>query len=312
MNGLLLLSLSITLSPLTPEERAIAYLAREVPRWSKENKCYSCHNNGDAARALYVAKRQSFSVPTEALADTSHWLSKPTGWANNGGDTPNKDKTLARIQFTSALIDAIDAGQVKDKAALEQAAKLVAEEQRKDGSWQIGSGGTLGAPASHGDALATHFARRALQRASPMRYKDAIASADRWLRKTPVKSVLDAAAVLLGLEDAEDPAAVARRKECLAIIKKGEEKEGGWGPYATSTPEPFDTAVVLLALTSMTHKSEHKERIRRGRAYLLAAQQVDGSWPETTRPAGASSYAERISTTGWATLALLATQHRMN
>ena len=34
-------------------------------------------------------------------------------------------------------------------------------------------------------------------------------------------------------------------------------------------------------------------------------QEADGSWPETTRPPGADSYAQRISTTGWALLALL-------
>ena len=27
----------------TPEERAVAYLGREVPRWQRENHCYSCH-----------------------------------------------------------------------------------------------------------------------------------------------------------------------------------------------------------------------------------------------------------------------------
>ena len=35
-----------------PEARAVAFLVREVPSWSVENKCYSCHNNGDAARAI--------------------------------------------------------------------------------------------------------------------------------------------------------------------------------------------------------------------------------------------------------------------
>ena len=30
-----------------------------------------------------------------------------------------------------------------------------------------------------------------------------------------------------------------------------------------------------------------------------------GRWTETTRPAGAESYAQRLSTAGWATLALL-------
>jgi hypothetical protein len=50
-----------------------------------------------------------------------------------------------------------------------------------------------------------------------------------------------------------------------------------------------------------------KDMITRGRAFLLAEQQDDGSWVETTRPPGNVSYAQRISTTGWATLALLAT-----
>jgi hypothetical protein len=53
-----------------------------------------------------------------------------------------------------------------------------------------------------------------------------------------------------------------------------------------------------------------RAQIGRGRAFLIATQNLDGSWPETTRPAGAESYAQRLSTTGWATLALLATRER--
>ena len=41
---------------------------------------------------------------------------------------------------------------------------------------------------------------------------------------------------------------------------------------------------------------------------LLDSQEPDGGWPETTRPPGASSYAHRISTSGWALLALLETR----
>ncbi len=46
---------------------------------------------------------------------------------------------------------------------------------------------------------------------------------------------------------------------------------------------------------------------RRGRAFLIAEQRADGSWPETTRPTGGESYAQRISTAGWAAMALLLT-----
>src|SRR5262249_11570927 len=118
----------------TPEGRALEFLSREVPRWSPENKCFSCHNNGDGARALYTAVRLSFAVPRETLADTSAWLAKPQGWDKNGGDGPYNDKKLARIQFAATLVTALESGLVKDRAALKQAAELVAIYQEKDGS----------------------------------------------------------------------------------------------------------------------------------------------------------------------------------
>jgi hypothetical protein len=47
--------------------------------------------------------------------------------------------------------------------------------------------------------------------------------------------------------------------------------------------------------------------LARGRTFLAKFQLSDGSWPETTRPSGFVSYAERISTAGWAAYALLST-----
>jgi squalene cyclase len=125
-----------------------------------------------------------------------------------------------------------------------------------------------------------------------------------------VKNVLDAAAVLLALEEANDPDARAQRKHCLDLIRKGEAKDGGWGPYVNSAPEPFDTSVVLLALSCQPYQQEIERLLARGRAFLVSSQQKDGSWRETTRPAGAESYAQRLSTTGWAAQALLATRAR--
>src|SRR5438270_2003806 len=101
-----------------PEARAVAFLAREVPRWSRENHCYSCHNNGDAARALYTAARLGLAVPPEAMADTTRWLSKPDGWDDNGGEGPFSGKRLARIEFAAALATAVAAGAGKDRGIL--------------------------------------------------------------------------------------------------------------------------------------------------------------------------------------------------
>ena len=68
--------------------------------------------------------------------------------------------------------------------------------------------------------------------------------------------------------------------------------------------EAFDTAMVLLALDVPA------TAVARGRAWLLKMQDRDGGWPETTRPSGAHSYAERISTTGWVVYALLEMETR--
>lgn len=291
-----------------PEARAIAFLAREVPRWRVENRCFSCHNNGDAARALYQAAELGEPVPDGALAETTRWLEHPGRWEHNGGDGPFSDKMLARVQFASALVDAIGAGRSGDRKALARAAELVAGDQGGDGSWRVDAEGNVGSPATYGPCLATVMARRSLRAADAKRFAAAIERADHWLRRVPVQNVLDAAAALQGLEDAQDPDAVAQRRRCLDLIRKGEASRGGWGPFVNAPAEPFDAAVVLIALARCDDFPDRLKMIHRGRAYLIATQRPDGSWPETTRPPDGVSYAQRLSTTGWALQALLVTK----
>ena len=291
-----------------PEQRALNFLAREVPKWSAENKCYSCHNNGDAARALYTAVRLGYALPDKALADTTAWLMQPQRWDHNGGEGPYSDKHLARLQFAAALTEAMDAGLAKDRQALKDAAALIAGHQQSNGSWQVTADGTLGSPVTHGTPLATALARRTLQRADAKSHAAAIAKAEQWLRNAPVKTVLDAAGILLALAVDYSSEADKQRQRCLEMIRLSQSPDGGWGPTVKDSPEVFDTAIVVLALASQRQGKELQAMIRRGRAFLVDAQKEDGSWTETTRPSGAISYAQRLSTCGWATMALLATR----
>src|SRR5580704_3046901 len=87
-------------------QHAVDFLAREAPRWFRENHCFSCHNNGDAARALYVASEKGYRVPPSALADTTRWLLAPAKWDTNRDNPGFSDKKLARIQFAAALTQA--------------------------------------------------------------------------------------------------------------------------------------------------------------------------------------------------------------
>jgi hypothetical protein len=297
------------------EARAVRFLMREVPAWSKENGCFSCHNNGDAARALYAASRKGYRVPDHVLADTTEWVKRPARWDDNKGDPGFSDKRLADIQFAASLLAAFETGRVKDRLPLEQAARKLAAGQSADGSWKIDAGNTLGSPATYGDSLATYMALRTLKKTAGAETRDAVERAASWLRQASPTNVLTAATLLLAAPSVYDQTNQSGRRlrqlkddQYLKLIRAAQTSDGGWGPYADSPPETFDTAVVLLALSRLRREPGVDESIRRGRDFLTAQQNSDGSWPATTRPSGGDSYAQLMSTTGWATLALLETR----
>lgn len=289
-----------------PEARALAFLCREVPRWSRENHCFSCHNNGDAARALYAGDRIGLAISKAALADTTGWLTQPDRWEHNGGDGPFSDKRLARLQFSLALTAARRAGHAKDPQVVIRAARRLSQDQAADGSWAFEGENEPGSPTAYGQFLATYLAREVLGSADPTQFKPAIDRADRWLLDHDVSTVTDAAVMLMMTVPLSSARATTLREQSVSLLRKAQSEEGGWGPYVTSPPEVFDTALVLIALARAGVPVEPRDMIARGRSFLIAQQQPDGSWIETTRPRGGESYAQRISTTGWAALALLA------
>jgi hypothetical protein len=292
----------------TPESRAVAFLSREVPLWSPEKKCFSCHNNGDGARALFTASAAGFNVAPQAVADTSRWLLLPNQWDQRAERLAEHEKTLARIQFASGLFAGHRAGRVKGDEALRRAAALVAKVQQPDGSWKVDTEGSVGSPVTYGPVLATVQAREVLHGADPIVHRDAIRRAETWLLGKRPRNLPDAAAVVMAFAGRKEATADVAVQRSLELIRTAEAPGGGWGPFATTPPEPFDTALVVLALRSLPRSAATEAALARGRAYLVGTQLADGSWPETTRPAGSESYAQRLSTTGWATLALLATR----
>lgn len=276
-------------------DAALRFLNSEVPRWEHENHCYSCHNNGDGARALYLARQSGYAVPEEALAGTLAWLGQPIEWSRIQGAPAVGSANLARIQFAAALAEAWRAGATRDRELLAAAARELAAAQAVDGSFPVDSGGMAGAPASYGTALATVMSRNTLTALAATRHASAIARADEWIARARPASLTDAAALLWGRPE---------RTDCRDRLLAAQTSDGGWGPQARMPAEAFDTALALLAL----HKARASAAvIERGRAWLIRMQDAEGAWPETTRPSGGTSYAERISTAGWVTCALLAT-----
>lgn len=152
------------------------------------------------------------------------------------------------------------------------------------------------------------MARRTLETADASRFEAGISRANNWLVQTEVRTVPDAASVLNALEGHPAPEAKAQQARCRDLILGSQASDGGWGPYRNSPSEAFDTALVLLALFPLGEEPRIGEMIKQGRAYLIGRQLATGGWSGTTRPSGAPSYAHYISTSGWATLALLKTR----
>jgi outer membrane protein assembly factor BamB len=304
-----------------PEERAVEYLAREVPAWSRENGCFSCHNDGDGSRALFAARAAGLPVPGAAWAATAAWLARPERWSEQPGAAEYGDPALAGLQFAAALRAAIDSGVLREREPLATAVEAVARSQLADGSWRGGSEDAVGSPAAYSRHLATHTGLTLLEAAALPAHEEARRKAREWLRRSVPRNVHQAAVLLLARREAEDGAGEELLSAALAIIREGRSRDGGWGPYVNAAPEVFDSALVLLALArrrealarggaerEKAEAAEIESWIRSGRGFLIAAQEEEGSWRETTRPAGGESYAQRISTTAWALEALMATR----
>ncbi|MBL8852174.1 MAG: hypothetical protein JNG89_21055 [Planctomycetaceae bacterium] len=290
--------------PTDGTRRAIAFLANEVPDWPQQNRCFSCHNNGDGARALLVARLRGWDVPDDSLTETRNWLLHPEQWETTGGNPDYGDRRLVNVQFSGALAALADS-EFAATASLLHAAKVLADLQFDDGSWAFEAEGQIGSPVGYGRALMTVTTRNILIQADRAQFAANIAAAENWLRRAEPRTVLDAAAVLWGLAGADDAEAQVSIADRLELIRGAQSDRGGWGPYRIGAPEPFDTAVVVLALQQLPATADTRQLIARGREFLLATQLPGGSWPATTRPPGQESYPQMISTTAWAALALI-------
>jgi hypothetical protein len=296
-----------------PLRRALDYLAGEMERWPTENGCYSCHNNGDAARVVYRAMARGVFPRRPTASDT--WLLEPQRWKLPEDQGPEGDQRLANLQFALAARELLSIStapgmEESERARLETVVREVTELARSglrdDSHWPADPTSPLGSPITYGPALATASLRQLLADSRTAETSHTARRTREWLVTLEPRSTLDAAAQILGLtadERRTEAATIARSREFLF---DSQQPTGGWGPYAVNRPEVFDTAVAILALCELGDEASRKRAVA-GQRFLIERQWEDGSWTETTRPSGRESYAQRISTTAWGTLALLET-----
>jgi squalene cyclase len=66
--------------------------------------------------------------------------------------------------------------------------------------------------------------------------------------------------------------------------------------------------MALLALNAVGDRPDLADRISKARAFLISVQFEDGGWPSAVESTTGGTYARHMSTSAWATLALLATK----
>ena len=102
---------------------------------------------------------------------------------------------------------------------------------------------------------------------------------------------------VLALELSGDVMAENLRRTCLQHSAGRHRRRTADGDrYVTATPQVFDTAIAVLALSLLeveprlarsTYRPEElKEAIAKGKAYSCRSNAPDGSWPETTQAGG--------------------------
>lgn len=286
----------------TPESKAVAYLSTRA----------AVAQNPDAVRALLMAGNRGHNV-AEPVKEARAVLQNPAGWNASG-----EDAALKRLQFAAALAAAGER-EVNPAPPLIEAAKLILQDQQQDGSWLPEQQEAPASPSSWGTAIGTWMARSTLIASGREPDDFAVAQTDRWLRTVEATTVSGAAGVLLGLGVTSDVMADKHRAKYLNLLRFAQRESGGWGamPNAESATA-FDTALVVLALQQLEsdprlarstfRPEELRDTIAKGRAFLTAQQQADGSWPETVRNPATPLESERVATTAWALIALLAGQ----
>ena len=272
-------------------------------------------------RRARAGRRAAPGAGGRAPRSTTRWLARePQRWeTNGGGEGGADDKRLARIQFAHATTAAFAAALVP-KAPSARPRKSSPPISRPDGSWRLDSSDSIGSPATYGTALATVFARRTLVAPELPSMKERIARADRWLARSasttcPMRRqscLLSPIAPAVQLPDNCAPRVSFCRKARDATAA-GDRTSRRPPSHSTRRWPARPHALpggVLARRADRAAKTTLDDRDRE-RAGLSRRQQLaDGSWNETTRPAGQTSYAQRISTTAWALLALVETRAR--
>jgi N-acyl-D-amino-acid deacylase len=136
-----------------------------------------------------------------------------------------------------------------------------------------------------------------------------------WLLRHPAATTDEKVFRLLGLYWTKADAREIHQQ--AEILKREQNRDGGWSQLRNVNSDAYATGLVLVALHASGQLSVGNERYTRGVKYLLSTQEEDGSWLVTKRavpgtvawfdtgfPHGKFQTISYVGT-AWATIALM-------
>jgi N-acyl-D-amino-acid deacylase len=270
-----------------------------------QRKCFTCHSQALPILALAAAKFRGFTIDEKnferQVKHTYDFLAEAKEKYVQGKGQGGQVLTAG---YALWALDA--AGKPKDEVTA-AVAGYIAGYQGNESHWHHRG---KRPPSSGSDFSATYVALRGMKVFGDSTASTRVQTALRWLNDEQPKETEDHVFRLRSLLLSDDSS-----EKALAELLKLQRPDGGWSQKSDMESDAYATGSVLVTLLE-AGVSTDDPAVHRGLAWLLNAQQADGTWHVKTRAIGFQEYYESgfphgqdqfisITASGWATWALV-------
>lgn len=295
-------------------EKSLPLLERSAKTSMAERKeCFTCHNQGLPILVLAAARKRGFAIDDEGLKAqlrfTADFLAKNREKYRDGRGQ------AGQTFMAGYALWALEQGGWPADDVTEAVVEYFLKFQADDDHWKCH---THRPPSEASHFTANFLGLQALRAFSTADQQERAAArrgqVRNWLVHANPVDTEDRVFRLRALRVAEAPAEVL--ETATQELLDAQQPDGGWAQTADLASDAYATGIALTALHQAGGLSADDERARRGRAFLLQAQQEDGSWHVASRSEPFQTYYESgyphgedqfisITAGSWATLALL-------
>jgi outer membrane protein OmpA-like peptidoglycan-associated protein len=303
-------------------QHGIEWLQPAALEWQKQNQCFGCHVQAQAAMGLALATRNGYLVSHAALQELTDYmrlLQDTDGSESNMLLLDNQSVMTAELAAKSSHTPADQPITATQFAAMSFAYLDQMADSKPDrtllkfADWLAGKQQSTGelipdldrAPISQGSFMTTANAAVAFLQAfaetGDARYQAAAGKAVDFISTAKPATTQDEVFTILALSRYGNPQQQTTASGLIARLKTEQGTTGGWGESSGSSgANAFATGQVLYAFKEAGVDTRSPEFLR-GVKYLLGTQEDTGAWPGQNT---ASSQPSEFAPTMWAVIGL--------